>query len=324
MKLQKSNYVRYIGVDVSKASLEIDDSAGLAPASVGNQLETITKSLVPFVDTPDETLVICEATGGYERKLVTAMHAAGIPVMVANPRQVRDFANGHGILEKNDTIDAVVIRHFGQDARNLTLAVPKSDDQEKHGALARRRKQLLDMINQEKNRLQQTADPDVASLIQNHLESLEKQRKHIDEQLKKMVAKEAKTNPTVRVLQSTPGVGAVTVSTLLCDLPELGKLSRGQVAKLVGVAPMVNQSGTKDGRRWIFGGRGHVRRVLYMATLVATRRNPVIKRFYARLVAKGKPKKVALVAAMRKLLTILNDMVRNGESWRDADLSGSK
>lgn len=180
------------------------------------------------------------------------------------------------------------------------------------------------MINQEKNRLQQTADSDVASLIQDHLESLKKQLKRVDEQLKKMVAEEAKTNPTVRVLQSAPGVGAVTVSTLLCDLPELGKLSRGQIAKLVGVAPMVNQSGRKDGRRWIFGGRGHVRRVLYMATLAATRFNPVIKRFYGRLTAKGKPKKVALVAAMRKLLTILNDMVRNGEMWRDADLSGSK
>lgn len=324
MRLQESNYTRYIGVDVSKDLLEIDDSAGLIPASRDNHLETIVKSLVSSVDNPGDTLVVCEATGGYERKLVTAMHAAGIPVMVANPRQVRDFANGHGILEKNDAIDAAVIRHFGQHVRNLTLAVPKSDDQKKHGALARRRKQLLDMINQETNRLQQTADSDVASLIQDHLESLKKQLKHVDQQLKKMVAEEAKINPTVRVLQSAPGVGAVTVSTLLCDLPELGKLSRGQIAKLVGVAPMVNQSGRKDGHRWIHGGRGHVRRVLYMATLTATRFNPVIKRFYRRLLMKGKPKKVALVAAMRKLLTILNDMVRNGEPWRDADLSGSK
>ena len=324
MKLQKSNYTRYIGVDVSKASLEIDDSAGLIPTSLDNHLETIVKSLVSFVDHPDETLVVCEATGGYERKLVTAMHAAGIHVMVANPRQVRDFANGHGILEKNDTIDAAVIRHFGQDVRKLSLAVPKSDGQEKHAALARRRKQLLDMINQEKNRLQQTADSDIASLIQDHLEALKKQLQHVDQQLKQMVAEEAKTNPTVRVLQSTPGVGAVTVSTLLCDVPELGKLNRGQIAKLVGVAPMVNQSGRKDGHRWIYGGRGHVRRVLYMATLSATRFNPVIKRFYGRLIAKGKSKKIALVAAMRKLLTILNDMVRNCEPWRDADLSGSK
>lgn len=324
MKLQKSAYARYIGVDVAKVSLEIDDSAGKIASSIGNDESAIIRQIVNQVEDPSQTLVICEGTGGYERKLVAAMHLAGVPVVVANPRQVRDFANGHGILEKSDPIDAAVIRRFGEDVRDLKLATPMSDDQEKHAAMARRRKQLLEMINQEKNRLQQTADRAVTTLIKNHLETLKKQLEEVDQLLKQMIAEEAKSNPTVEVLQSVPGVGVVTISTLVCELPELGKLSRGQIAKLVGVAPLANQSGRRDGHRSIFGGRGYVRRVLYMATLVATRRNDVIKRFYARLVAKGKPKKLTLVASMRKLLTILNDMVRHGATWRAADLSQSK
>lgn len=324
MELQKTVYSRYIGVDVAKSTLCIDDSAGTIPASVANEKAAIIREIGDRIETPAQTLVICEGTGGYERELVAAMHRAGVPVVVANPRQVRDFASGHGILEKSDPIDAAVIRRFGEDVRGLSLATPMSDDQEKHAALVRRRKQILDMINQEKNRLQQTADRSISTLIRKHVEILQRQLKEVDQLLKKMVAQEAKTNPTVEVLQSVPGVGAVTISTLLCELPELGKLSRGQIAKLVGVAPLINQSGRRDGRRSIFGGRGYVRRVLYMATLVATRYNDVIKPFYQRLLAKGKPKMVALVASMRKLLTILNHMTRKGECWQSADLSAAK
>lgn len=324
MKLKKSNYDRYIGVDVSKASLEIDDSAGKINASVKNQPTTIEKQMVALIDQPSRTLVVCEGTGGYERKLVAAMQAANVPIAVANPRQVRDFASGLGIIEKSDPIDATVIRCFAEDVRNLNLATPKSDDQESHAAMSHRRNQLLEMINQENNRLQQTADPDVVELIAEHLQTLKKQLKLVDKKLKSMVAKEAKTNRAVEVMQSVPGVGAVTVSTVVCDLPELGRLSRGEISKLVGIAPLIRQSGKYKGKRKITGGRHHVRRVLYMATLVATRHNPVIKRYYQRLLAKGKLKKVALVASMRKLLTILNEMVRNGETWRTANLSESK
>lgn len=324
MKLQKSSYQRYIGVDVAKATLEIDDSQLLIPATVENDADAIVRIIVGSIESPQQTLVVCEGTGGYERKLAYAMHAAGIPIVIANPRQVRDFASGNGIREKSDPIDASVLRVFGEDARNLTLASPKSDEQEKLGAMARRRKQLLEMINQESNRLEQTVDPEIAELITNHLKTLKRQLKTVDGRLTKMIDEQAKTNPTVRVLQSVPGIGPVTISTVISELPELGRLSRGEIAKLVGVAPLVNQSGRKDGQRSIFGGRGYVRRVLYMATLVATRCNDTIKRFYTRLVSKGKPKMVALVASMRKLLTILNDMVRNGETWRIADLSGSK
>lgn len=324
LKLQKSCYTRYIGVDVAKASLEIDDSAGQIAAVVDNSQQAIVDQIVEHINDPNSTLVICEGTGGYERMLVAAMHTAGIPVVVANPRQVRDFANGHGILEKSDPIDAAVIRRFGEDVRNLNLATPKSDDQQSHAAMARRRKQLLDMINQEKNRLQQAGDAAVLQLIEENLKTLQKQLKQVDQLLAKMVAKEAKRNRLVQVLQSVPGVGAVTISTLICELPELGKLSRGEIAKLVGVAPLVHQSGRYEGKRSIIGGRSNVRRVLYMAALTATRFNEPIKRFYTRLLAKGKPTKVALVACMRKLLTILNDMVRNGECWREADLRESK
>jgi transposase len=323
MKLQKSNFDRYIGVDVAKATLEIDDSLRTIPKSIDNDAEKIVQLIVGSIDSPQSTLVVCEGTGGYERKLAHAMHAAGIPIVIANPRQVRDFASGNGILEKSDPIDASILRIFGEDARNLTLATPKSDDQEKLGAMARRRKQLLEIVNQESNRLEQTVDPEISDLIRENLQTLKKQQKTVDRRISKMINLQAISSPTVRVLQSVPGVGPVTVSTLISELPELGKLSRGEIAKLVGVAPLVNQSGRKDSQRSIFGGRGYVRRVLYMATLVATRCNDTIKRFYVRLVAKGKPKKVALVAAMRKLLTILNDMVRNQECWRGADLSKS-
>ncbi len=161
-------------------------------------------------------------------------------------------------------------------------------------------------------------------MIGEHLETLKKQLKTVDQRIAKMLHEQAQNNPTVKVLQSVPGVGPVAISTFLSELPELGKLSRGEIAKLVGVAPIVDQSGRKDGYRSIFGGRGYVRRVLYMATLVATRYNDTIKRFYTRLVAKGKPKMVAMVASMRKLLIILNDMVRKGECWRHANLSESK
>ena len=324
MKLQKNDYSRYIGVDVAKATLQIDDSEKQIAASVDNKDQQITDQIIALIDSSAQTLVVCEATGGYERKLVAAMHQAGIPVVVANPRQVRDFAKGHGIIEKSDPIDASIIRCFGEDVRNLSLTLPKSDRQANHVALVRRRKQLLQSIGQEENRLAQTADQDVADLIKELLNTLKIQQNDVDQRLAEIVNTEAKTNPTVAILQSVPGVGTVTVSTLICELPELGKLNRGEISKLVGVAPLVNQSGRRDGHRSIYGGRGYVRRVLYMATLSAIQHNDLIKRFYARLVATGKPKMVAVVAAMRKLLTIINNMVRNEECWRGAGLSPSK
>ena len=172
------------------------------------------------------------------------------------------------------------------------------------------------MINQEQNRRAQAYDPAVVKMIDKTLKLFKTQQESVDSQIEEFLKKEAETNNAVVVIQSVPGIGTVTTSTLLSDLPELGTLNRGQIAKLAGVAPIANQSGTRDRKRSIFGGRSHVRRVLYMATLVASRFNPVIKKFYTRLLAAGKEKKLALVACMRKMLTILNDMVRNNELWR--------
>ena len=317
MKLKKLDYARYIGVDVCKKNLQIDDSLGKLPDLIDNETEAI-KDLITQLEAPQNTVVICEGTGGYERKLVNALHAAGVPVVVANPRQVRQFANGSGVLEKSDPIDAAVLRLFGEDARGLSLSVPKSDDQEILSDLTRRRKQLVDMVNQEKNRLQQTANPAVVQWIESSLNSLNSQLKEIDAQIAKLIDVLAQTDTTLSILRSVPGIGTVTTATLASELPELGQLNRSQISKLVGLAPIVRDSGTQNGARHIFGGRAYVRRTLYMATLVATRFNQTIKAYYQRLVHKGKPKKVALIAAMRKLLTIINMMVRDQKSWDES------
>ena len=312
----KRTYNRVIGVDVAKLSLELADSQQAISGSCSNTPESISQELVIRLDDPENTLVVCEATGGYERTLVRCLHRAGIAIVVANPRQVRDFASGLGILEKSDPIDASVLVRFGE-VVEVSLAVPKSEEDERHNALVRRRKQLQNLITQEKNRLQQTIDSEVRGFIEEILKHLKKQLKTIDDQLSQMMQRMPELSRRAEVLGSVPGVGAVTISTILCELPEIGSLNRGQIAKLTGVAPLIDQTGKRDGKRHIIGGRSSVRRVLYMATLVATRRNSAIKRFYQHLLAKGKPKKVALVACMRKLLIILNEMVRRNELWRD-------
>lgn len=316
-------YKRTIGVDVASETIDIYDSAEKLSGSVLNNPRDIGRSLIARIRARAGTLIVCEGTGGYEHCLVDAAHEAGISVAIANPRQVRDFAKGHGFLEKSDKIDAKLICRFGQDV-DLHLAPPRTETEKRHQALVRRRGQLLQLINQEGNRLAQTADTLSQAMIADTLSHLEKQLKEADAHLKKLLADRAKDDPNVDILSSVPGVGVVTVSTLLAELPELGKLSRTKIAKLVGVAPIIDQTGKSDKKRRTRGGRSQVRCVLYMATLVATRCNPVIAAFYGRLVARGKPKKVALIAAARKLLTILNDMVRNQQPWHVADLSLTK
>jgi transposase len=197
------------------------------------------------------------------------------------------------------------------------LHVAKSDAETKLEALVTRRRQLLGLINQENNRLQQTRDTEIQEFIRQSLESLKKQVKEIDGRITKSVSADKQNARKIEILQSVKGVGKVTVSTFIAELPELGELNRGQISKLVGVAPLNQDSGKKKGQRVTSGGRSSVRRVLYMATLVATRYNPHIKAFYVRLLAKGKPKKLALVAAMRKLLTILNTLIKKDELWMD-------
>lgn len=307
-------YVRVIGIDVSSEKLDLHDSAGELNLTIENTCEAVNKIARAIKDCK-ATLVVCEATGAYEYVLVEAMHTAGIAVAIANPRQVRDFAKGHGFLEKSDRIDARMIMVFGQQVE-IALTLPKTEQQKRHQAIVRRRNHLLELIGQEENRLRQSHDTVVKKLIGTMLRSMKKQIKQVNGELMKLLAVLSKVEAKVNIIRSMPGVGFVTTSTLICELPELGKLSREKISKLVGIAPMLSQSGKSDRKRSVRGGRSIVRRVIYMATLVATRCNPVIAKFYQRLLKKGKPKKLALVAAMRKLLTILNDMVRRGEAWR--------
>ena len=302
-----------IGVDVASKKLDLSDPQGKLPSQIANSVKAI-QGLVKKLKQPQETLVVCESSGGWESTMVDLLHEAGVNVAVVNPRQTRHYALAHGFLEKTDTIDAKVIRLFGEQV-DVPLTKPRTERQKELQALTRRRAQLLEMISQESNRKILCRDKFACHLIEEMLESLEKQLRTIDKKIKEFVDDLKADNPNVSIIMSVPGVGLVTTATLVCELPELGQISRTKIAKLVGVAPIARQSGQSDGKRFTRGGRSVVRRVLYMAALVGTQTNPVLQKFYARLVAKGKPKKLALIACMRKLLLMLHDMVRQQKLW---------
>lgn len=312
MKSQESlDYV--VGVDVSKANLDI------ALPNESLTIENDTKAIQHLVDRikSDCVIVVMEATGGYENQLVQALHNHGIALAVVNPRRVRDFAKGIGKDAKTDPIDARVIAYYGEIVKPAPQ-LAKSDEAKKLGALVERRRQLLGLIGQEKNRLQQVDDTDIKELIQKSLEMLKKQLKNVDQRLAKAIKTAGKNKQRkIEILESAKGIGPVAISTFLAELPELGELNRNEIAKLVGVAPINNDSGQQAGKRRTIGGRSYVRRVLYMATLTATRYNPTIRKFYQNLLANGKEKKVALVAAMRKFLTILNTLIKKDELWKN-------
>jgi transposase len=264
------------------------------------------------------TLIVLEATGGFETAVVAALAAAGLAVVVANPRQVRDFAKATGQLAKTDALDAQVLALFAERVRPEPR--PLLDEAARGlDALLTRRRQLLEMRTAEQNRLGFAAAGAVRRDITQHIHWLERRLRDVDSDLEQVI----RTSPVWRakedLLRSVPGVGPVVSRTLLGELPELGRLTHRQIAALVGVAPRACDSGTLRGKRIVWGGRAPVRAALYMAALVASRCNPVIRAFYARLRAAGKPAKVALVACMRKLLTIMNAMVRNGTRWRTLD-----
>ena len=261
-------------------------------------------------------LVVLEATGGYETAAVAALAEAGLPVVVANPRQVRDFARSTGKLTKTDRIDAELLALFAERVRPEVRPLPDAEAQEFTALLARRR-QLLEMMVAEKNRLKVAPKP-VAKDIRAHIEWLERRLKSVDSDLERRI----KASPVWRakedLLRSVPGVGPVVSRTLIGELPELGQLNRQQIAALAGVAPLNRDSGTQRGKRMVWGGRRAVRVALYMAALTASQRNPTIRAFYQQLRDRGKPSKVALTACMRKLLVILNAMVRDGVQWDPA------
>jgi transposase len=306
----------FIGVDVAKAELV----TGLRPTGetwTFSNDETGIQELLQRLRPHDPVLVVIEATGGYERGVVAALAAAGIPLVVANPRQVRDFARSTGQLAKTDRIDAQVLALFAERVRPEPRPLPDDATRTLTALLARRR-QILEMLTAERNRLEHAVPAVRRDLVQ-HIRWLERRLRDVDHDLDRTVQSSPIWRAKENLLRSLPGVGPVTSRTLIGSLPELGSLNRKQIAALVGVAPLARDSGTLKGKRLVWGGRAPVRAALYMAALVASRRNPALRAFYARLVAAGKPKKLALTACMRKLLTILNAMLKNNSVWQEMD-----
>lgn len=304
--------VTYVGIDVAKARLDV------AVRPSGQQWVTATDSvslddLVGRLQDLQPELIVLEATGGREAGVVAALAAAGLPLAVVNPRQVRDFARAVGQLAKSDVLDARVLAHFAQVIHPTPRPLPDAQAQELTALLARRR-QLIGMATAERQRLD-TALPAVKAHIQRHLAWLDEELAELDHLLGQRVQASPVWRERENLLRSVPGIGPTTALTLLADLPELGQLDRKAIAALVGVAPLSCESGAWRGRRIIWGGRARVRSALYMAALVASRHNPRIAAFYERLCSAGKPKKVALIACMHKLLTILNAMLRQGSRW---------
>jgi transposase len=304
----------FVGIDVSKARLDVAIRPTGERESVANDKAGI-KDLVKRLAKIQPVLIVLEATGGLERPVTHALAGAELPVVVVNPRQVRDFAKATGQLAKTDSIDADVLARFAEAVRPALRPLPDAVTLELR-ALSARRRQIIEMIGAERNRLA-TASKAVRKRIDAHIGWLEQELERADKDLDRSIQHSPIWKENEDLLLSVPGIGPVTSHTLLAELPELGELDRKQISALAGLAPFNRDSGSLKGRRSIWGGRAPVRSALYMATLVATRRNSVIRDFYKRLRAKGKVFKVALVACMRKLLTILNSMIKHKTRWSE-------
>lgn len=303
----------FVGIDVSKTWLDIAVYASDLVWRVGNEEQGIA-SLVKRLKEMQATLIVLEATGGYEMPVVAELAHAKLPIVVINPRKVRAFARSIGQLAKTDKLDARLLAHFAAAIRPTARSLPSAEEEHLTGLLVRRR-QLVDMLTMEKNRLH-TVRPALREDIREHIAWLQAKLAKIDEEIDQFVRDSSLWKEKDAILRSAPGVGRVTSCTLLAMLPELGTLNRQEIAALVGVAPVNKDSGRKQGKRRVYGGRATVRSVLYMAALAARRYNPRIRKFYEALLQRGKEKKVALTACMRKLLVILNAMLRTNQSWR--------
>jgi transposase len=302
----------WAGVDVAKTHLDLAVEGATGTQRFPNDATGVSRA-VDWLRARQPAGVVVEPTGGYERPLVRALVEAGLPVAVVNARQVREFARATGQLAKTDALDAHVLARFGGrlEPRHTLLA---EDDQADVAALAARRRQLQQMLTAERNRLQ-LARPSARRSIAAHIGWLEQELAAVEQQLEAQVAADPAQADRAALLRSVPGVGPVLTHTLLAGFPELGSLDAKQAAALAGVAPLNRDSGAFRGRRRVWGGRAPVRAALYMAALVGTRYNPVLRSYYQRLLAAGKAKKLALVACMRKLLVILNAIVRSGVPW---------
>lgn len=304
---------RFIGIDVSKDHLDLADDTSATVTRFANTPDG-HRAIVQRLRTQGVQRVVLEATGGYERAAVATLVAAALPVVVVNPRQARDFARATGQLAKTDAIDARILARFARVMRPDLRKLPDAKTLELQDKIARRN-QLVQMRTAELCRQKQTATPAVATSIRAMIEAIDKQLEQIDDDLDTMIRATPAWQHKADLLTGVPGIGDQTARKIVAHLPELGTCSRQQIAALVGVAPVNRDSGTMRGKRTTFGGRPAVRKALYMPTLVATKHNPIIRAYYQRLVAAGKPKMVALVAAMRKLLTILNAMIRDQKKW---------
>jgi transposase len=302
----------YVGIDVSQAALDVAVHEG-ATRQVANDARGCTE-VVTQLRAFGVTLVVLEATGVYHRAVTTALVTAGIPVAVVNPRQVRDFARSTGQLAKTDRLDAAMLARFAATVRPTPRAIPDEATQAL-AALLERRRQLVEMLTAEKNRLS-VARPQVRPSVQQVIRALEKALASADDDVDRWIRESPVWRAQEELLRSVPGVGPQTARLLIASLPELGRLTRREIAALVGVAPLACDSGTLRGRRKCWGGRSQLRAVLYMAAVAGTRFNPVIRACYRRLRAAGKPAKVALTACMRRLITILNAMVKTQQPWR--------
>ena len=304
---------QWVGIDVSKATLDVHlEPSGRHWSSVNTGAGIA--ELLDQLRTLDISLVVLEATGGMERAVTQALAQTGIAVVVVNPRQVRDFAKAIGKLAKTDRIDAKVLARYGQAVRPPVRSLASQAARELQ-ELVTRRQQLVEMISAERNRRGSCHSSSARAQIDRHIEWLNEEVKQLDEQIQAQLNQSQQWQQQQQILQSVPGVGKVTASTLIALLPELGQLSRQQIAALVGVAPINCDSGKMRGKRFVMGGRAAVRSALFMAALVATRFNPVIAAFYHRLLERGKARKVALVACMRKLLVMLNSMLKHNLFW---------
>ena len=303
----------FVGIDVAKDHLDVHLLPSGSASSCANNARD-ARALAADLARQQPALVVLEATGGYERLVVRCLVAAGLPVAVANPRQVRDFARSTGRLAKTDKIDAAIIARFAQAVKPKVRHLPNEQEQALKDLLARRQ-QLMDMRVAEANRMQQAHSTRIRRSIQSVIDAVNAQIKQLDDGIDRTIKDSPIWCEKQDLLLSVPGIGPATSRTLLASLPELGRLNRRQIASLVGLAPINRDSGQMRGHRTIWGGRAAVRSALYMAAFASTRHNPVIGAFYHRLRAQGKPYKVAITACMRKLLLILNAIVKTKQLW---------
>ncbi len=306
----------YVGIDVAKDRLDVHLRPSGAAFAVARNNEGLD-DLVKRLRAPTPALIVLEATGGFEVTVAAALHAAGLPLAVVNPRQVRAFARATGRLAKTDALDAAVLAHFAEAIRP-TPRPPADEHSRALGELVARRRQIVDMMTAERNRRSRLVGRRMVESVERVLAALERELADLDADLDDVIRATPAWREAEDLLKSVPGVGDITARVLIATLPELVTLDRKKIAALVGVAPFNRDSGGLRGKRAVWGGRATVRRALYMAALVASRHNPTLKGFHQRLVAFGKPAKVAIVAVMRKLLTILNAIIRDRKPWLPA------